>query len=65
MKSIAFSVPGLIFGVLVALILNIGLRMVIYIQADNYSSYELATVAIVIGVCFGLIMPAISNYFPI
>lgn len=65
MKSIGFSIPGIIFGVLVALILNILLRMVIFLQAQNYSNYDLAEVAIIIGVTFGLIMPMISNYFPI
>ena len=33
MKSIAFSVPSTIFGVFVAFILNIGLRMVIFLRA--------------------------------
>lgn len=65
MKSLGFSIPGVIIGVLVALILNIGLRMVIFLRADNISSYELTTVSIVIGVLFGMIMPMISNYFPI
>ena len=53
------------FGILVALILNIGLRMLIFIKADNYSTYVLTPVSIIIGLLFGLIMPAISNYFPI
>lgn len=65
MKSIAFSVPSTIFGVFVAFILNIGLRMVIFLRAENVSDYELTTISIVIGVAFGLIMPLISNYFPI
>lgn len=30
LKSFGFSIPGLIFGVMVAFVLNIGLRMVIY-----------------------------------
>ena len=64
-KSISFSIPGLFFGVLVALILNIGIRMMIFLHSDNFETYALTTVAIIIGVAFGLIMPMISNYFPI
>ena len=65
MKSLTFSLPGLFFGVLVAFVLNICLRMMIFLKSDNYSTYTLTTVSIVIGVSFGLIMPIISNYFPI
>ena len=65
MKSLSFSILGLFFGILIAFILNIALRMVIFMQSDNYSSYELTAISIVIGVVFGLVMPMISNYFPI
>lgn len=65
LKSISFSIPGLFFGILVAMILNVGLRMLIFTEAYNYSNYALTTVSIVIGVSFGFIMPLISNYFPI
>ena len=65
LKSLSFSLPGLIFGVFVAFVLNVGLRMLIFIQAENYSYYTLSLGAIIIGVLFGLTMPMISNYFPI
>ena len=65
MKSMSFAIPGLIGGVLAALIFNIGIRMTIFLKADNAESYELTTVAIIIGVVFGLTMPLISNYFPV
>ena len=65
MKSMYFSLPGLFFGVIVAFILNIGIRMVIFLYAANSSTYDLTEISIVIGVLFGLIMPLISNYFPI
>ena len=64
-KSLSFSLPGLIFGVFVAFVLNVGLRMLIFIKAENYSYYTLTLGAIIIGVLFGLTMPMISNYFPI
>lgn len=65
LKSLGFSIPGLFFGIIVALILNIGLRMLIFISSENYSSYELTPASIWIGAIFGLIMPMIANYFPI
>jgi len=65
MKSLTFSIPGLFFGIIVAFIINIALRMVIFMHSDNSMSYGLTTVSIVIGASFGLIMPMISNYFPI
>ena len=65
MKSLAFSIPGLCFGLFVAWILNIAIRMMIFIKADNYESYRLTTLSIIFGVVFGLTMPMISNYFPI
>ena len=65
LKSFSFSIPGLIFGVFVAFVLNIGLRMLVFVRAENYSNYTLTTVSIVIGVVFGFTMPLISNYFPI
>jgi len=65
LKSLGFSIPGLVFGIFVALILNIGLRLVIFLKASNVSSYELTSASIWIGVLFGLVMPVISNYLPI
>ena len=50
---------------MVAWTLNIKLRQVIFIEAQNYLTYELATSAVIIGVAFGLIMPVIANYLPI
>ena len=65
LKSFSFSIPGLTFGIMVAFVLNIGLRMLIFIRAENYTDYTLTLVSILIGGIFGLIMPAISNYMPI
>ena len=65
LKSLGFSIPGLFFGIIVAMILNIGLRMLIFLKAKNYESYDLTPTSIWIGAVFGLVMPMISNYFPI
>ena len=64
-QSIGFSIPGLLLGTMLAFILNIKLRQIIFIEAENYMTFELATNAIVIGVAFGIIMPVIANYLPI
>ena len=64
-QSFGFSLPGLFFGVIIAWILNILLRKLIFIEAQNYMTYELTVNAIVIGVSFGLIMPVLANYLPI
>ena len=50
---------------IIAWILNIMLRQIIFINAQNYLSYELSMSSIVIGVTFGLLMPVIGNYLPI
>ena len=64
-QSIGFSIPGLLLGTMLAWILNIKLRQIIFIEAENYMTFELARNAVVIGVAFGIIMPVIANYLPI
>jgi hypothetical protein len=65
MQSFGFSIPGIAFGLAVAFIINIMLRELIFHLSDNAESYDLTTVSIIIGVTFGIVMPLISNYFPI
>ena len=64
-QSLGFSVPGLAFGILVAWQLNLALRQVVFIAAQNYMTYSMATSAVAIGVAFGLMMPMVANYLPI
>ena len=64
-QSLGFSLPGLFIGVILAWILNIMLRKIIFIESQNYMSYALSTASVVIGVTFGLIMPVLANYLPI
>ena len=64
-QSLGFSVPGLTLGVLVAMILNVELRKLIFISAQNYLTYTLTGSSIIIGITFGLLMPVIANYLPI
>jgi len=65
MTSFAFSVPGILFGVIVAAILNTGLRELIFNLSENSMPYNLTKISIIIGVTFGIVMPIISNYLPI
>ena len=50
---------------MIAIILNVFLREVIYLQALNYLSYDLTIISIITGVSFGLLTPLLANYQPI
>ena len=65
MSSLSFSIPGLIFGMFVAVIMNIGIREQIFIYSQNYLGYDLSQSSLIIGIVFGLGMPFLANYMPI
>ena len=65
LKSSIFSVAGLLLGMVVAVLINIALREVLFLNASNYLGYELTSVAIWIGVVFGIVTPLLANYLPI
>ena len=64
-KSLGFSVLGIFFGMIVALILNVLLRQVIFIESQNSLTYDLTTASIIAGLSFGILTPLIANYWPI
>ena len=64
-SSFSFSIPGCVGGICVAFAINIVLREVIYLQAKNTMDYELSAFAITLGLVCGIVMPFVSNYFPI
>ena len=64
-QSLMFSLPGLTIGIFVAWLLNIQLRKLIFISAQNYMTYELSGSAVLIGLSFGLLVPVLANYLPI
>ena len=64
-QSLMFSLPGLTIGIFVAWLLNVQLRKLIFISAQNYMTYELSGSAILIGLSFGLFVPILANYLPI
>lgn len=64
-KSLSFSIPGLFLGIFIAILLNIILRRVIFVESLNYLDYDLTTSSIVIGSAFGFLTPLFANYWPI
>ena len=50
---------------MIAWILNIMLRKLIFIEAQNFMTYGMSGTAVLIGVTFGLFMPVLANYLPI
>ena len=64
-SSFTFSIPGMVAGILVAFILNIFLRQLIYMQSENEIGYELSALAIALGLVFGICVPFFANYMPI
>lgn len=65
LNSFAFSIPGLFFGVMIAFILNLMLREIIFREAKNTLDYGLTTWSLVLGISFGFLMPFLANYLPI
>lgn len=64
-QAVLFIIPGLSAGIVMAWILNVMLRHQVFTITKNYSSYNLSHNAVVIGLCLGIIIPLISNLFPI
>ena len=65
LKSFSFSIPGLFLGIIIAILLNIFLREIIFTESLNFLDYNLTTRSIVLGVSFGFFTPFVANYFPI
>lgn len=65
LKSFSFSIPGLFLGIIIAILLNIFLREVIFIESENALDFNLTSRSIVLGVSFGFLTPFVANYFPI
>ena len=50
---------------MVAVILNVFLREMIFIESQNSLTYDLTTASIIAGVSFGVFTPLLANYWPI
>lgn len=64
-QAISFALPGLAVGFLMAFILNVIVRHVLYDITKNYDTYALSTGSIIIGVVIGTLIPLLSNVIPI
>ena len=65
LNSFSFSIPGLFLGVIVAFIINLAMREVIFMEAKNTMGYNLTAMALAMGISFGFFMPFLANYLPI
>jgi len=61
----AFAIPGLILGFILASILNAITRYILYSLTNNYDSYALSNGSILIGLLIGSMVPLLSNIIPI
>ena len=64
-QAFTFSVPGLLCGLIMAALLNIILRHILYSLTNNSASYMLSMGALYIGCIIGIFMPLASYLFPI
>lgn len=64
-QAFTFAIPGLISGIVVAAVVNLGMRHVLYTLTNNESTYGLSGASMVIGFCIGFFLPLISNIIPI
>lgn len=65
LQSFFYSVPGVIAGVTVAAIINVSLRFLIYMFAQNQDTFRLSSTSLWIGCTFGFVMPLLSILLPI
>lgn len=65
MQSFTFSVPGLMSGLLVAALLNLVARKILYMLVENEGAYSLSSGSLWIGMTLGLLLPLLSNIIPI
>mmetsp|Transcript_45906 Transcript_45906/g.33660 ORF Transcript_45906/g.33660 Transcript_45906/m.33660 type:complete len:156 (-) Transcript_45906:354-821(-) len=64
-QSFTFSIPGLLFGLVVAALMNVIVCFGIYLYSENPSDYKLSVTGILLGLAIGIILPIISNIMPI
>ena len=50
-------------GIIIAILLNIFLREVIFIESENALDFNLTSRSIALGVSFGFLTPFVANYF--
>ena len=56
---------GYFLGVIIASLINVLLREIIFVSSLNHLDYSLTSISIAFGVCFGFFMPLVANFLPI
>ena len=64
-QAFFFAIPGLLSGLAVASVLNLGMRGVLYNLTNNSSTYGLSSGSLLVGTSIGILLPLFSNVVPI
>jgi ABC-type antimicrobial peptide transport system permease subunit len=64
-QSLFFSIPAIIFGLIIAFVINIPISNFFFSFAGIETNYMLSNNTIILGIIAGLTLPLISSYFPI
>ena len=64
-QSFMFSIPGIIFGILISSFLNVIVVYVIYNYSYAQISYMITKNPAILGTCLGIFIPIFSNIIPI
>jgi ABC-type antimicrobial peptide transport system permease subunit len=64
-QSLFFSIPAIIFGLIIAFFINIPISNFFFTFAGIETNYMLSNTTIILGIIAGLTLPLISSYFPI
>ena len=65
LQAFTFAIPGLISGLVVAAVMNLGMRNILYKLTNNTSDFYLSSPSVLIGFSIGFFLPLISNIIPI
>ena len=65
LQVLSFAIPGALLGLIIASIMNTGLRLYFYWNFKVYPSYDMNPGTILFGIVgFGLIVPVLANIGP-
>lgn len=65
LQAFSFAIPGVILGLVVAMVLNEGLREAMFLALDNAGTYGLSRASILTSIAlFGFIMPILAIVGP-
>lgn len=64
-QAVFFSIPGLVTGLLLAGLLNVCARHLLFNMTNNSTTYWLSMGSIWIGCALGTVMPLVANVLPI